>query len=241
METKKNFSYWLSLSLRIILGSALYSAGFQYFMYHNSIITGGITGLSMIVNYLTGLPVGITMILINVPLFALAWKRYGLEFLLMSLAGMLLTSVFVDIFALSDFTFTYDPLLASVFGGIFMGIGLGIVYSTTATTGGTDIIAKFLRQKYQHLNYSTFILALDVAVIAAFALIFKRLESAMYAIISMYIASKMIDLVLLGTVNSKMCFIITAKCDEVKNVIIEKLDRGVTFLHGEGGSTGNAH
>ena len=238
MEEKKSLTDWVRISVRIIIGCALYSAGFQYFLYHNSISTGGVTGIAMIVNYLTNLPVGVTTIVINVPLFAIGRKRYGLQFMLLSLAGMLISSVFVDIFALSDFCFTTDLLLAAVFGGVFMGVGLGLVYSTSATTGGTDIIAKFLRQKYQHINFGTIILLLDVVVIAVFAVIFKRAESSMYAIISMYIAAKMIDLVLIGAVNSKMCFIISEQSEQIKDDIMNKLDRGITFLQGEGGYTG---
>ena len=115
---------------KITLGSALFAAGFQFFVYPNSIITGGVTGIAMIINYLTRLPVGVMSIVINIPLFAISWKRFGLGFMVSSLAGMLLCSVFIDLFSLTGFVATTDLLLASVFGGVVKGLGLGIVLSS---------------------------------------------------------------------------------------------------------------
>jgi len=218
----------------IALGSAVYAAGFRLFAYPNSIMAGGVAGIAMIVNYLTRLPVGALTIVMNVPLFLMAWKRFGTEFMLSSLAGMVLSSVFVDLLALTGVSATGDLLLAAVFAGVIKGAGLGIVYTTSATTGGVDIVAKFLRQKYQHINFSTLILAMDVLVVLAFGVIFRNYTSVMYSLISMYICSRVIDLVLYGTVDSKVCYIITDSSEPIKDAIIRELRRGVTYLHGEG-------
>jgi len=113
-----------------------------------------------------------------------------------------------------------------------------MIYHAGATTGGTDIVAKLLRRCFQHLNFSTFLLALDVAVIALFAVIFHKYDSAMYAVICMFIVSKMIDLVLFGAVNSKVCYIVTDESSAMKTAIMQQLQRGVTFLHGQGGWSG---
>ena len=223
---------------QIILGSVLYAAGFQYFLYPNSITTGGVTGVAMIINFLSGFPVGVMTMIINIPLFAFSWKKFGLKFILASLAGMVLSSVFVDVFALMPLEITHEPLLGAIYGGLIKGVGLGIIYRVGATTGGVDIVAKFLRRKYQHINFSTFILGLDAAVIVAFALIFKKYDSAMYAIICMFIASRVIDLVLYGAVNTKVCYIITDESTAVKDAIVTELGRGVTYLHGEGAWSG---
>jgi uncharacterized membrane-anchored protein YitT (DUF2179 family) len=223
---------------KIAVGSALYAAGFQFLVYPNAMITGGVTGIAMIINYLTQLPVGILSIIMNIPLFVVSWKRFGLGFMVSSFLGMLLCSVFIDLLSMIDFVITTDLLLASVFGGVVKGLGLGIVYSTSATTGGIDIVAKFLRAKYQYINFSTFILALDIAIIAIFAVIFDKYESALYSVICMYVCAKAIDVVLLGAVNSKVCYIITDESIAIKNAITEKLGRGVTFLHGEGAWSG---
>jgi uncharacterized membrane-anchored protein YitT (DUF2179 family) len=240
MHQKRTVRQWIVMYLKILIGSALYAAGFQFFLYPNAIATGGVTGVAMIINYFSGFPVGIMTLIFNVPLFLFSWKKFGLGFILASLAGTVLSSVMVDLFAMIPLEVTHEPLLGAIYGGIIKGLGLGIVYHTGATTGGVDIVAKFLRRKYQHINFSTFILGLDTAVIVAFAVLFRRYDSAMYAIICMFIASKVIDLVLYGAVNSKVCYIITDKSEEIKDGIVNDLHRGVTFLHGEGAWSGQA-
>jgi len=223
---------------KIVIGSLLYAVGFQFFLYPNDIVTGGVTGIAMILNYLLGLPVGVMTIVINIPLFLLSWKQFGSRFLVGSFLGTVLSGAAVDILALLPVEITREPLLAAVYGGIIKGFGLGIIYHAGATTGGVDIIAKFLRRRYPYLNFSTLLLGLDAAVIVLFAVIFHKYDSAMYAVICMFVASKMIDLVLFGAVNSKVCYIVTEKSGELKSAILEQLQRGVTFLHGQGGWSG---
>ena len=238
MHQNKTLRDWVIMYAKIVIGAAFYAAGFQFFLYPNAITTGGLTGVAMIINYLTGLPVGVLTIVMNIPLFIYSWKKFGLQFIIASLVGTVLSSVFVDVFAVTHIEVTHEPLLGAIYGGIIKGFGLGVVYHTGATTGGVDIPAKFLRRKYQHINFSTFILAMDVVIITAFAVIFKRYDSAMYAIICMFIASKVIDLVLYGAINSKVCYIITDKSDEIKDGLVNRLHRGVTFLHGKGAWSG---
>ena len=235
-----NKSFWRrALSwLMVALGAALYAAGFQFFLYPNAIPAGGVTGVAMIINFLTRFPVGTLILIINVPLFILAWVRFGFRFILLSLLGTALTGVFVDLFALVPVHITHEPLLAAVYGGLIEGLGLGIVYRAGGTTGGTDVIAKFLRSRRQDINLSTFVLLLDVCVVTAFAIVFRRYESALYAVICMYVCSKVIDFVLYGAVNSKVCYIITDKSAEIKDGLQNELHRGVTFLHGKGAWSG---
>ena len=225
---------YIMMYLKILLGAAIYALGFQFFCYPNAVVSGGVTGIAMIVNFLCGMPVGIMTIILNIPLFAYSWKKFGLGFILGSLTGMVSLSLFIDLFSMIDYVFTSDVFLGAIFGGVLKGLGLGIVYSANATTGGIDIVAKFLRRKYQYINFGTFVLILDVTVIAAFGLIFDTYESAMYSIISMFVSSQIIDLVLYGAVNSKVCYIITDASHEVKDAIVGRLHRGVTYLHGEG-------
>lgn len=224
--------------LKIIVGSFIFALGFQFFMYPNAIVTGGVSGIAMIINYLTGLPVGVLTVLMNIPLFLFSWKKFGPRFILYSLSSMLLSSLFVDLLALVPLEITREPLLGAIYGGAIHGLGSGMIFLTGATTGGTDIIAKYLRHKYQHINIGTFILGMDVVVVAAFAVTFHRYDSAMYAMICMFITTKVIDLVLYGAINSKVCYIITDESVKIKDAIMEKLGRGVTFLHGEGGWSG---
>ena len=240
--TWKQIKGFLLSELLVLIGAAGYAAGFQFFMYPNDIVTGGVTGISMIVNYLTGIPVGVMIVALNIPLFLFSWRKFGTRFLVASLTGMLGSSIFVELFSVLQKAYpieiTSNPLLAAIYGGVIYGIGLGIVYHANGTTGGTDIIAKFLRHRFQHINFSTFILASDVTVVVIFAIIFGLYERSMYAIIAMFIGSRAIDLVLYGAINSKVCYIITDEPEKVKNALIEKLDRGVTFLHGKGGYSG---
>ena len=238
----KNKSFWQrALSwVMVALGAALYSAGFQFFLYPNAIPAGGVTGIAMIINFLTRLPTGTMILIINVPLFILAWLRFGFRFILLSLLGTALTGVFVDLFALAPVHITDQPLLAAVYGGLIEGLGLGIVYRAGGTTGGTDVVAKFLRSRRQDINLSTFVLMLDVCVVTAFAIVFRRYESALYAVICMFVCSKVIDFVLYGAVNSKVCYIITDRSTEIKDAIVNDLHRGVTFLQGEGAWSGEA-
>ena len=225
-------------AMKIIVGSLLYAVGFRFFLYPNDIVTGGLTGIAMILNYLTALPVGVMVMVMNIPLFLFSWKRFGLHFIVLSLIGTAVSSAAVDLLALLPVEITREPLLAAVYGGLIKGFGLGMIYRTGATTGGVDLMAKFLRRKYPYINFSTFILALDAAVIAAFAVIFRKYDSAMYAVICMFVSARVIDLLLYGAVSSKVCYIITDESRAIKDAITERLQRGVTFLRGEGAWSG---
>jgi len=229
---------YVIIYLKIIVGSVIYAASFRFFIYPNDVVLGGIVGLATIINYLTELPVGVMTIVFNIPLFIFSWKHLGLKFLISSLMAMLISSTLMDLTESIHFVATSDPLLAATFGGAIKGVGLGLIYSTTATVGGTDIIAKFLRRKYQHINFSTFILAMDVAIFLIFALLFGKLDSAMYSAICMFITSQVVDIILYGAVNSKVCYVITDMSVEVKEAITAKLRRGVTYIHGEGAWSG---
>lgn len=218
----------------IIIGSALFAAGFQFFLYPNSIIVGGVSGIAMIINYLTDLPVGVMNIVLNIPLFIIAWRQFGTKFVIGSFVGMMLSSVFVDLMALVSYSPTNDMLLACIIGGAIKGLGMGIIYYAGATTGGTDIIAKFVRLKYPYINFGTLILLTDAIIILAFAIIFHKVEGAMYAVIAMFVVSRVIDLVLYGVDNSNVCYIISEKSEQLVNDITDSLHRGVTILEGEG-------
>lgn len=236
--SKSEAKQFSSVAVRTLLGCVLYAAGFQFFLYHNAIPTGGVTGIAMIVNYLTDLPVGVGVIVMNIPIFLIAWKLLGLRFIIGSAIGMALASVLTDLFALTPLCVTEQPILACLFAGVIKGFGLGLVYSTGATTGGVDVIAKLLRRKYQYINFGTLILFLDVIIIVAFALIFKKYDGAMYGLIAMFVCSRVIDFVLYGALTSKMCYIISDASERVKNEIVEQLRRGVTMIRGVGAYSG---
>lgn len=225
--------------LAIVLGCVIYAVGFQFFMYPNDIVSGGAVGIAMIINKLLALPVGLTTIVLNIPLFLVAWRHFGLGFLISSLVGMVLSSLFVDLFSLCDLVLTWDPMLGSIIGGAIKGAGLGIIYYVGTTTGGIDIVAKLLRARYPHVNLGTMLLILDAAIIIGYAVILDKYESAMYSVIAMFVVSKVIDLALYGIDNSCICFIISEKSTELSQEITSgHMHRGVTILEGEGAYSG---
>lgn len=219
----------------VLVGSAVYAAGFEFFMFPNSIVSGGVTGIAMIINYFSNLPVGVLTILLNIPLFVFAWRSFGREFMLNSLIGMAVSSAFVDLFAVGGVVVTRDPMLASIIGGAIKGAGLGVIYYVGATTGGIDIVAKILRRRFPQINFGTIVLLLDVVIISAYALILGNYESAMYSVIAMFVVSRVIDLILYGIDNSSLCYIISEKSEQLSAEITSgRLHRGVTILEGKG-------
>lgn len=221
--------------LLIALGALIYAVAFQFFMFPNEIVAGGVTGIAMIINAVTHWPVGVMIIVMNVPLFLISWRHFGMEYMIASLVGMGLSSVLVDLFAVSGIVATTDPMLAAIIGGVIKGAGLGIIYYQNGSTGGIDIVIKFLRQRYSHINFGTIMLIVDAAIVVAYALVLGQYQSAMYSIIAMYVVTKVVDLFLYGIDNSALCLIISDRSDELTEMILSgHVHRGVTILEGEG-------
>lgn len=219
----------------IVLGSFIFGFSFQAFLLPNNIVSGGVTGVAMILNTFTHWPIGLMVIVMNIPLFLIAWRHFGLDYLLGSLLGMALSSAFVDLFALTGLVLTREPMLASVIGGVIKGLSLGMIYYYGAGTGGVDIAAKLVRQRYSQLNFGTVVLIMDVVIILAYALVIGNYDSAMYSIITMYVVSKVVDLVLYGLNNSCTVHIISEKSEAITRELTSgHMHRGVTILQGEG-------
>lgn len=222
----------------IIMGAFIYAIGVQCFIAPVDMVTGGVTGISMIVNLLTNLPVGTGVLILNIPIFIIALKKYGLRFMLDSLVGMAAISIFLDVVALTDIAPTHDPLLASIYGGVIMGTGLGLIFHTGATTGGSDVVVKLIKSKYPYVNFGTFYLAIDFLVIFTYAILFKEYEKALYTVISVFACSRLVDMIIYGFTTSKLCYIISEKSEEIKSDIVDTLHRGVTVLNGKGAYSG---
>ena len=221
--------------LLIVLGAVIYAVSFQFFMFPNEIVAGGVTGIAMIINAVTHWPVGVMIILMNVPLFLISWRHFGIEYMIASLVGMGLSSVLVDLFAVSGIVATTDPMLAAIIGGVIKGAGLGIIYYCNGSTGGIDIVIKFLRQRYNHINFGTIMLIVDTAIVVAYAMVLGQYQSAMYSIIAMYVVTKVVDLFLYGIDNSALCLIVSDQSTELTEMILSgHVHRGVTILEGEG-------
>lgn len=225
--------------LLITLAALIYALSFVWCFDPNGIAFGGITSLAQIVNRLfPAAPVGVTVIVLNIPLFILGWKLIGGKLLVSSLYAMFISSVFIDLLTpLYDWQ-PMEPLLACIFGGLLMGASLGVVFLQGATTGGTDLAARLLKLKFKWLPMGKLLMGVDLAVIVLVALFFRNLNTALYGLVALYISTLAMDGILYGLDNAKMAYIISDHNDEISSAIVQDLDRGVTILHGQGAYTG---
>lgn len=220
----------------LTVGSVLVALALAYFLVPHRIAAGGISGLATVIHYVFGFPVGITMLAINVPLFLISLKQLGLSFGVRSLYGTVVLSLFTDLFAAKAYVATRDPLLAAIYGGILSGVGLGVVFRSGGTTGGTDLAARVL-QKYFHTSVGRLLLGVDGVVIGLAGIVFG-IELALYALASLFISSRVIDVVQEGVGYVKAALIISDRYEEIAAAIMQELERGVTRLEGCGGYTG---
>lgn len=238
MNSKKLLETLRSLAV-ITVGSAIFAVAFVWLYQPNSIASGGLTGLAQIVNHLVpAIPVGVTVIVLNIPLFVLGLKLIGGKLLLFSLYAMFVSSVIIDAL---DLAFTWqpmDPLLAAIFAGLMMGLSLGLVISQEATTGGTDLLARLLKLKFKWLSMGKLLLIADLVVIILVALVFKTMYSMLYGLVALYISSMVMDNILYGMNPAKVAYIISDHNEEIKELLVHKMDRGVTILHGQGAYSG---
>lgn len=230
----KNKRHILWNVVRIILGSAIFGAGFNMFMVPHDMNAGGLSGLSMILVHLLRFgTVGTVTMLINVPLFALGGWKLGKKFFFRSLIGMLACSIAIDALVILPVP-EVDSLVAALYGGVLCGLGLGIVFVTGATTGGSDIIVRLLKRKWPNMAIGTINTCFDLAVVTLTGIAFKDMSKALYCGIAVFIMGKVIDGVVYHFDYSKVALIITKYHDEVAQGISRELGRGSTFLHGEG-------
>ncbi len=223
----------------ITLASAIYAVGFNWCYKPNEIAFGGITGLAQVVNaLLPQAPVGMMVILFNIPLFLLGWKLLGGRLLVSSLYAMAVSSVFIDVLDLLYQFPSMDPMLAAVFGGVVLGVALGIVFLAGATTGGTDLLARLLKLRLAWLPMGKLLLGVDLVVIVTAAAAFRSLYSALYGLVALYISTIVMDGVLYGMDNAKVAYIISDRSQAITDAVTHSMERGVTVLHGHGAWSG---
>ena len=222
----------------ITLGAVIYALAFDWFVAPNQIAMGGVTGLAQIVNALVPvLPVGVLSILVNVPLFLAGWRLLGGRLLVSSLYAMAVSSLAIDVIAWMHTFPPMDPILATLYGGAGMGVGLGLVFSQGATTGGTDIIGKLLKLKFPWLPIGKLVMIPDMVVVILAAVVFGTVNAALYGLIQMYLLSKVMDMILYGWDTSRVAYIITDRWEETVRGLLD-MNRGVTLLQGKGAYTG---
>lgn len=224
--------------LFIIAGTALAALAIDVFLEPNHISPGGMTGVATALNYLTGLPAGAVLIMLNIPLVAFAAKQIGAKFLIKTAAATVLLSVMLDIFAVLLPTYTGNRLLAAIYGGALSGTGLAMVFLRGGTTGGTDIIAKLVNLRHPHFSIGRVLLIFDAAVCLFAAVVYRDVETALYSVVVLFASSRLLDSILYGGDKGKLFYIFTRCTNEVSARIMRDMNRGVTLLSAQGAYSG---
>ncbi len=221
----------------ITLGCLGYALAFDWFLAPNAFTCGGFTGIAQIINFfLPSLPIGVMIIVLNLPLFLIGFRRYGFSFLFKSLYTMAVSSAMIDILnALITFR-PIDPLLACLYGGVLLGAGCGILFREETTTGGSELMSFLLKSRFEHLSVGRICMLIDLAVIISYAAVFHSLINALYGGVALYIATTVMDMLIYGGNAAKVAYIISAKVDEITRQLLDN-QIGVTKLSATGAYT----
>ncbi len=227
----------------IILGCFIYAVSVALFSSPNDIAPGGVMGISILINHLLPmLPIGVLSLVLNIPLFIWGGIEIGWKYLSRSLSATVISSLMIDAFELEFIAnivkpYTGNPLLVCIFGGILCGAGMSLIFNRGGSTGGTDIVSRIMHKKKPHVSLGKFMLVCDAVVVAASIAVYGNIENALYAIVFIFASSKIVDVIVYGFArnNGKLLFIVTSHYDEVTELILKEIDRGVTLLNAQGG------
>lgn len=219
--------------LGTIVGSAVMAFGVSSFLLPNQLSSGGFSGVATITYYLLNIPMGLMIMILNVPLFILAGYKIGREFFIKSLIGTVSLSVFIDIFDRYP-AVTTDRFLACIYGGAIIGIGTAIILRVGASTGGTELIANIIKVYNPYISMSSYLAVIDIIIIALNVIFFKHIEIGLYSAIAIYLYGQMIDIIFEGVYYTKLMFIISDRNEEIAKEITTDVKRGVTGLYGKG-------
>lgn len=236
-EEKKTLRRRVLDYVEITIASFLYSAAVSLFLDPNALAPGGVTGIAIILNRITGLETGTLVLCINIPIIAVGTWKFGLRFILSTMYCTALTSGLINLLAPFG-PVTSDPFLAAVAGGAMMAVGIGLVFKAGATTGGTDIIIKLLRLRFPYLKTGALFLLTDALIVTMSAFVFKNVDVALYAGLVVFINSVLLDVVLYGRDGAKLIFIISDRHEAITKRLLEELDIGVTYISGSGAYSG---
>ncbi len=232
---RKNFIEDLLL---YILGCLIYSFAVTSIITPNNISAGGFTGIATLVNYLYDFPIGLTLLLLNIPIIIIAFIKIGSEFILKTAVATFILSFTLDFSQKIFPKILLDNLLSSVFGGILMGMGLGIIFIRGATTGGVDIIGKLVNKRHPHITVGKVIFFADIIVILLATITYKMLESGLYSIIALFASSRIVDTVIYGFDKAKIAIVFTKKSNDICNFVINNMNRGISKIKAYGGYKG---
>ena len=225
--------------IKIAVGCCLFAMGFNLFLAPNDLNAGGLSGLAMLFVRTTGWgSVGVITALLNLPLFALADMKIGKRFFFGSFIGMGLSALTLDLFSVLPVPVT-EPLIGGLYGGVICGVGLGIVFMTGVSTGGSDIIVRLLKLRYRNVPIGVITIAFDAMVAILTGIAFRNSSLVLYSGVAIFVSGKVLDAVVYSFDYSKVALIISKDHEQVASAIMEKLERGVTYLKGEGAYTGS--
>ncbi len=225
--------------IRVTVGCTLFALGFNLFLENHGLNAGGISGLSMILVELLGFgTIGAFTAIINLPLFAIGGIKIGKEFFWLSLLGMVLSSTLIDLLAYIPKPGDLEPLLCALYGGVVCGLGLGTVFSTGGSTGGSDIIVRLLKLRWQNVPIGVINMCFDLTVAVLTGIVFWDIQNALYSGVAIFVCGKVIDAVVYSFDYSKVALIISPEYEKIAAAIADQLDRGATYLNGEGSYTG---
>lgn len=234
---KKTLKHRVINYLIIIIAAVIYGISVSQFLDPNDLAPGGVTGIAIILNRLIPVETGTLILIINIPILLVGLWKFGIRFLISTIYATFLTSLFTNLFA-GFGPLTTEPLLAALAGGCLMAVAMGLVFKAGATTGGTDIIIKLLRLKMPHLRTGVLFMLTDAVIVACAAVVFQDIDKALFAGISAFVTSYVMDLVLYGRDGAKLIYIISDKSDEITARILQELDIGVTHVQGYGAYSG---
>ncbi|MCI9575943.1 MAG: YitT family protein [Clostridiales bacterium] len=223
-----------------VAGSCLYAISISVFAAPNQIAPGGVTGLATILNTLIHTPIGTVAFLLNIPIIIWAMLEIGYKVVIKTIVAIVISSLVIDLSALFLPAYQGDHMLAAIFAGVLEGIGLSLIFIRGGTTGGTDMTARLLNRRFPHLSMGKLMMTVDMMVITLSAFVYWSIESALYALIVIFVATRVIDAILYGLDigTGKLLFIISDQGKRISTKIIETLGRGVTILSGHGAYSG---
>lgn len=224
----------------MLLGAIIYAISVVVFTAPNDIAPGGLTGVATMLNYLFGFPIGVMVLLMNIPLFVWGAFENGISFLTKTIIGTIFTSFFIDALTPLMPAYTGDKILVAIFGGILNGVGLEMIFMRGGSTGGTDIVALNLHKYYPYFSTGNLIFIADVIVLVMVFFVYNSIESVLYAVVTIFFSIKVIDSISYGIArdNGKLMFIVTDKYKEICTLIMSENERGITLLKGEGAYSG---
>ena len=224
-------------ALLYVLGCFCYALAVNVFTAPNQIAPGGVTGVATLLNYVFQVPIGIIIFLINIPLLIASWLKLGKGFTIRTFIVTAISSIIIDAMGSLIPAFHGDKILVVIAGGVLMGSGLGLIFMRGATTGGAEIVARLLELKYRHIPIGRLILLVDAVVVGLSILVYRNVESALYAAVMIYISSGVMDAIIYGSERGKMVLIMSSHEQEIAETVMQKMGRGITMLNAKGAYT----